>query len=76
VAVEQREYLQVFGAAGCFLGADDVVEVGDHNDDVSDADSVSACGQLRIAGGEAGRMEGDVELAVVADQVPDLCRGQ
>jgi hypothetical protein len=70
VAVEQREYLQVFGTAGRLLGADHVIEVGDHDDDVSDTDPVSACGQLGVSGSEAGRMEGDVELAVVADQVP------
>ena len=56
VAVEQREYLQVFGAACCFLGADHAVEVGDHDHDVCDADSVGACGQLGIAGAEAGRV--------------------
>jgi hypothetical protein len=68
--------LQVFGAAGGFFGADDVAEVGDHDDDVSDADSVGGWGQLGVAGGESGGVEGDMELAVVADQVPDLGCGQ
>jgi hypothetical protein len=44
VAVEEREYSQVFGPARSFLGADHVGEVGDHDHDVSDADLVGACG--------------------------------
>lgn len=38
MAVEQREYLEVFGATRCLLRANHVVEVGDHDHDVSDAD--------------------------------------
>src|ERR1700722_19395434 len=70
VAVEEGGDLEVFGAGCCFFGRDDVGEVGDHDFGVGDPDPVGARGQLVVAGGEAGGVEGDVEFAVLADQVP------
>lgn len=74
--VQQREDPQVFRTARGLLGPDHVSEVRDDDLDLPDAQAAGVDRKLGIAAGKAGGVEGDVELAVGADQVPHLGRCQ
>ena len=70
--VQRRQHPQVLRAACGLLGPDHISEVGDDDLDLAHADAMSVYGKLRVATGKAGRMEGDVKLAIRADQIPHL----
>jgi hypothetical protein len=73
--VQQREHPKVFRTACGLLGLDHIGEVGNDDLHVSDTQAMGVDRELSIAARKAGRVEGDVELAVGADQVPHLgCR--
>lgn len=74
--VESRQYAQVFRAASRLLRPDHVGEVSDDDFHLSYAQAVRVDHKLGVAAGEAGRMEGDVEFTVRADQIPHLGRCQ
>ena len=74
--IQERENAQVLGASGGLLGSNDVVEIGNENLDGGNLDAMRLPLELRVSGGDSGWCESDVELTMVADEIPGLHRSE
>jgi hypothetical protein len=73
---KERQDAKILGPASRFLRSDDVAQIGNHDLDVVNEHAVCVSEQLCVAIVDAIGAEGDVELAVGADEVPGLRTGE
>ena len=70
--IEQRENAQILGSSRCLLGTNHVVEISNNDLDAGDTDSMRIALELGVSGDNSGWRKRDVELAVIADEIPCL----
>lgn len=70
--IQERENAQILGTSSCLLGSNDVVEIGNEDLDGGNSYPMRLPFELGVSRRDSGWCEGDVELTVVADEIPRL----